>query len=465
MTTAAAPLAATAAISSFIAGGSTARFDPEVMELAESHVLDTLASIVACRDLDAAVVGRRYAMATSGSAGAATILGTSDRASVVDAVFASAMAGHGAEINDFIPSVYVQPGPAVVSASLILAALRGRSGAEFLSSVVVGYELAARIPRALGTRNLQRAGLASHGMAPVFGSAAATAALLGMDRSAVEHVLAACAQQASGSWQWLLDVEHIEKAFVFAGMGARNGVHAVLLVEAGYRGVRRSLDRPGSWAQSSAFTGGDEDPSALTVDLDRPTALHDTAFKRYPVGGPAQPAIQAMLELVGELAADDVEKVSITMPGQVDAFRAAEMPALNLPYLMSLILVDGRLDFTAAQSLERMHGDERVLARMRSVSVERDPRQETGTGRKRAESARVSVQLIGGRRVERFVPYVRGFPSHPMSATEVDMKAFDLLSPELGAPRAQELIERCRALGATADVSPIIALLAHRAGF
>ena len=46
-------------------------------------------------------------------------------------------------------------------------------------------------------------------------------ALLGLSATEVVSVWAYSAQQASGSWQWLLDVEHIEKAFVFAGLGAR----------------------------------------------------------------------------------------------------------------------------------------------------------------------------------------------------------------------------------------------------
>ena len=42
-----------------------------------------------------------------------TILATRERASLADAVFASAVTGHAAEINDFSPSSYTQPGPAV----------------------------------------------------------------------------------------------------------------------------------------------------------------------------------------------------------------------------------------------------------------------------------------------------------------------------------------------------------------
>jgi 2-methylcitrate dehydratase PrpD len=452
---------ATTAVSEFVAGASTATFSADSRELARRHILDTVASIVACRDLAPAVVARRYAMTNSGSAAGAPILGTRDRASLLDAAFASAMAAHGAEINDFMPSVYVQPGPAVVSTALCLAESRRCSGDAVVRAVIAGYELAARIPRAVGSANLRRAGLASHGVAPVFAAAAAAASLAGLPAERVADVLACCSQQATGSWQWLLDVEHIEKSLVFAGLGARNGLQAVLLVEAGFRGVRDCLDQPNGWCRSPAFTGGDEDVSALVEAFDTPTALIDAAFKRYPVGGPTQPAVAALLDVVGEVDAEDVATVRIAMPGRADAFRDAAMPALNLRYLAALILIDGHLDFEAAQSLARMHGDERIAARMPDVDVVHDPAQETGSGRDRAESARVTLTMRDGRTIERFVPHVVGFPSHPMTAADVENKARELLAPHLGDATSDRIIETCRVLDELDEVADLVALLAR----
>lgn len=447
----------TAAVSEFVAGARGADFGDELRGLASCHVLDTLASIVACRDLETAVVARRYALANSGG-GASTILGTMDTSSVLDATFASAMAGHGAEINDFMPSVFVQPGPSIASAALVLAEQRRSSGRAVVDAVIAGYELAARVPRAVGVGNLRRAGFATHGVAPTFGTAAAAASIAALSTDQVSDVLSCAAQQASGSWQWLLDVEHIEKSLVFAGMGARNGLHAVLLVEAGFRGVRNCLDVEGGWR--AGLSGGDADPSAL-LDYGDLVALHDTAYKRYPVGGPTQPAIQAVLDLLADVDRSSVTSVFIAMPGRATAFRDAEMPALNLRYLTSLILEDGGLDFVDAQSLERMHGDERIKARMQTVEVVHDPDQETGTGRDRAESARVTITRSDGTSIERFVPFVRGFPSHPMSREAVEDKAREVAGPHLGRERTERLIDRCRSLDRMERAEELIGLIAR----
>ena len=44
--------------------------------------------------------------------------------------YGSAMIVHGSEINDFIPSAFVQPGPAVVGVAFALAENRGGSGSD-----------------------------------------------------------------------------------------------------------------------------------------------------------------------------------------------------------------------------------------------------------------------------------------------------------------------------------------------
>jgi 2-methylcitrate dehydratase PrpD len=273
-------------------------------------------------------------------------------------------------------------------------------------------------------------------------------------------VLSCAAQQASGSWQWLRDVEHIEKAFVFAGMGARNGLQSALLVAAGFRGVRDPFDDPAGWFSSGPFRDGDRDLDALVRDLDAPTALRDAAVKRYPVGGPAQPAVDALLHLVTDVDRDGIERVVIAMPGRADAFRSAAMPALNLRYLTAVILVDGRLDVAAASSLERLHDDEAVIARMGAVEVVHDPAQETGTGRDRAESARVTVTLRSGEVRERFVGFVAGYPTHPMRRDEIETKARELLVPTLGERRANEVVTACARLTELDHAADLVSMVA-----
>lgn len=456
-----AALPVTQALSAFIAASPTATISEETRDLGRRHILDTLASVVACRDLEPSRLARSYALAQSGDVRkGASILGVKQRASLVDAVFASAMTAHGAEINDFIPSAFVQPGPAIVSAAIALAEQRKKSGDAVLRAVITGYELAGRIPKALGNENLRRAGLANHGIGPVFGTAAAAASIIGIPEDRISDVLTYCAQQASGSWQWMLDVEHIEKSFVFAGMGARNGLQAALLVEAGFRGVRDSLDNPAGWMRAAIFSGRDANRRYLIEDLGVRSELPETAYKRYPVGGPTQPAVEGMLKLLPHIDRSAVDSVKISMPGRWQAFRDAAMPALNLRYLSAIILLDGRLDFVSAQSLERMHGDAAVAEIMNKVDVVHDPAQEHAPGEARTESARVVVTEAGGKRHEIYVPFVVGFPSHPMSKADVEAKALELMTPVLGAARARSVVRQVWDIDNLSDGGALARLIA-----
>lgn len=452
----------TPTISSYIANIRTAQVNPEFLELGKRHILDTLAAAVSCKDLEPAMLGRKYALAKSRDAkNSATMLATKERVGLVDAAYGSAMIVHGSEINDFIPSAFVQPGPAVVSVAFALAENRGGSGNDLLRACIAGYELCGRLPKALGVQTLYDSGLANHGIGPCFGAAATAASMLGLSPEKVAVVMSYAAQQASGSWQWLLDNDHVEKTFVFAGVGARNGIEAALMVEAGYTGVTDCFDNAGGYMNHKAYSAGaDHDPFYLIEDLDTRSELHHTAYKRYPVGGPTQPAVQALLELLPKTSPETVESIVMEMPGRWEAFRNAEMPALNLRYLASIILIDGRLDLVQAQSRERFSSDTRVHALMKKMDVIHAPDLETPPDQPREEPARVKLVDSRTGRHELHVPFVRGFPSHPMTREDVTDKAMELMWPVLGRSRAAEVIDavmNIEKLNIAADVLPMIA--------
>jgi 2-methylcitrate dehydratase PrpD len=83
---------------------------------------------------------------------------------------------------------------------------------------------------------------------------------------------------------------------------------------------------------------------------------------------------------------------------------------------------------------------------MERVTIAHDPSQEAAPGEPRKESARVFVTEAGGQTHTTFVPYVVGFPSHPMSRAEVEAKALELMAPRLGAARAGEVVRVVGAL-------------------
>jgi 2-methylcitrate dehydratase PrpD len=452
----------TEALSEYVASSQSASVPEEIRELARRHILDSLAALVACRDLEPARLARKVATAWSAGARTAPMLGTTDRAALLDAIFASAMTLHAAEINDFCPSAFTQPSASILPATVCVGDVRNVSGEALLRAVVVGYEITCRLPKALGLANLRGAVLANHAIGPLFGSAAAVASLIRLPRDRMAHVFSYCVEQASGSWQWLRDVEHVEKAFVFGGMPARRGAECALIVEAGFTGIGDPFSGDPGWLSSSSFTGAksDFDPGYMTEKLGERFELPLVGYKRHPVGGPTQSVIELMLKLIEDLPRERVRQVRIEMPGRAAAFASSEMPALNLPYLCSIILADGKLDFVAAQSRERFLTDAKIRAFMPNVTVAHDPEQEAEP---RVESARVIVTLEDGSEHERFLDHVKGFPAHPFDRGDVADKALELIGPHLGAARARELCDTIWQLESVASVRTIVEMIGRPA--
>lgn len=442
----------TGRLARYIASVTATELPTEVAELATLHLLDTIASIIACRDLRAGEVARAYAV--TGGSGTVPVLGTPDTASLLDATFASAIVAHGAEINDFCPSAFVQPGPGVVSTALCVGLDRDRTGTEVLRAIAAGYEIACRMPKAIGVDTLRAKGVACHSIGSLFGVAAAAGALLDFDEGQVVDLIAYCAQQASGSWQWLLDVDHLEKSFVFGGMAVHNALHAALLVEAGFTGVPDALDVDGGWLAGGLLARRDRTGMNSLVDgLGRDFQLDLVGFKRFPVGGPVQPIVQGMLEVVSGESERDISHIEVKMPGAAATFAGARMPALNARYLIAIIAIDGRLDFVAAQSHERFDHDEEVQALMERVHIVHDPTQETTP---RSESATITIEFASGRTRSLHVDHVRGYPSHPMDANEVVAKARGLINRHFSATQTDEIVGTVLGIDELDGVRPIV---------
>ena len=345
----------------------------------------------------------------------------------------------------------------MVTSVLCLGETRGVSGEELLRSAIVGYEISCRMPMAIGLRNLQKTGLASHSVGPIWGCAAAVASMIHLPASKMNHVFSYCTQQTSGHWQWLRDVDHIEKAYTFSGMPARRGTEAALFVEAGFTGVGDPFKGEPGFLTRQSFSKADFRPERLTKDLGRKFMLPLVGFKKYPSGGPTQPSVEAMLRMLPRIDRSRVRNVHIEMPGDFKVHVNAAMPALNLPYLMAILLLDGKLDFVAVQSRERMLNDAKVAEIMKKVTVSHDPAQEREP---RVESARVTITFNDDSQDKEFVDHVKGFPEHPMDHNDVEEKALGLIAPRLGALHARELISAVWSLEKMKNVKKIVELMA-----
>ena len=146
---------------------------------------------------------------------------------------------HADETDDSHAPSRSHPGCAMVPAALAIRREFGIDGTGLLRAVTLGYDIGTRVAMAMGGADFsyEVAIASTHSIAGIFGAAAAAACAAGLDARQMRWLLDYTAQQSSGIVAWQRDTDHIEKAFVFAGMPARNGVTAALLVESGWNGV------------------------------------------------------------------------------------------------------------------------------------------------------------------------------------------------------------------------------------
>ena len=87
----------------------------------------------------------------------------------------------------------------------------------------LGYDVGARVLTALrpGVFETHKS---THSIGGIFGSGAAAGCAASLNAQQMRWLLDYTAQQSSGILAWRRDTDHIEKAFVFGGMPARNGV-------------------------------------------------------------------------------------------------------------------------------------------------------------------------------------------------------------------------------------------------
>jgi 2-methylcitrate dehydratase PrpD len=325
------------------------------------------------------------------------------------------------------------------------------SGELLIRAVVLGYDIAARINYALGPDALAAASRCTHSVGGTFGAGAAAGALLGLDQRQARYVLSFCAQQASGVGCHVRDPEHIEKAFDFGGMPARNGVTAATMVASGMTGVDDVFSGERNFFEAYA---PEPNPTQLSGQLGERFEILATNIKKWPVGSPAQAALDALTALMEneKLGAADIDSMEVQLPGRsARVVDNAAMPNLNVQHLMAMLLTDGALNFDSIHDAGRMH-DPEILALKRRIAVSSS--EELANARPRRQAI-VAVKTRDGRALSQRTFAVRGTADNPMTTDEVEAKALDLIEDVLGARRANAIVRAIASLETLADVTAL----------
>src|SRR4030095_15387522 len=325
----------------YMTAARTARLPAEVIKKSKSHLLDSFAAIVSGSTLKPGKLGLQHVRAEGGKE-ECSVLGTNCKTTPILAAFANGMSGHADETDD--SNSQLHPGCAIVPAALAIAESQERRGDALLRAVILGYDIGFRFHQAFEPR--------STSFGATFGCAAAAGTLAELNDVQLRYLISYAAQQASGSRAWVGDDDHIEKAFDYAGMPARHGVSATLLIQDGFTGNRDVLEGD----QGIIKTYAPCDSKKILHELGQRFTITSCLVKKYPVGSPLMEAVDATLALLAKhsINADGIEKVVIRIPdGGARTVNNRHMPDVNVQYMVASILIAGQLTFDLAHDYDR----------------------------------------------------------------------------------------------------------------
>ena len=442
-------------LSTYMSEARTRALPEEVVEQVKYHLLDTLASMVSGSDLPPGHAAIQFARSYGGEK-IATVVGSNVLCGAIEAALANGVLAQADETDDSHAPSLSHPGCAVVPAALAAGERFAIGGAQLLRAVALGYDVGPRISMTLGGQNfMNETHRDTHSLAEGFAAAAAAGCAANLNAQQMRWLLDYAAQQSSGIAFWQRDTAHFEKAFVFGGMTARDGVTAALLVQSGWSGV------------SDAFSGADNfllaslpkaDPAGLVDKLGERYEVTRTNIKKWTVGSPIQAPLDALESLRKKhpFEAGQVKQVTVRIAtDEAAVVDNRDIPDICLQYMLAVMLLDKTASFGAAHDNARMR-DPAVLRERAKIQLVPDADLEKLLPKR---VAIVELTLADGTSLTERVDAVRGTAQNPMGRDEVVAKARDLMSPVLGAPTSADLIDRVFALESVKDIRELRPLL------
>ena len=228
-----------------------------------------------------------------------------------------------------------------------------------------------------------------------------------------------------------------------------------MLVHSGWAGADDILSGPDNFLQCYAPQA---DPNTLIDKLGERYDVERVNIKKWSVGGPIQPALDAFENLLKQhpLDPDQVQQIIVRIATNGAAIvNNREMPDICLQHLIAVMLIDKTVSFRAAHDNARMH-DPALLSHRSKVQLIPNEEFERLNPRRVAV---VEVTLNDGTHLSKRVDAVRGTTENPMTREDVAAKARDLMSPILGEQSCTNLITKVLGLENVKDIRELRPLL------
>jgi 2-methylcitrate dehydratase PrpD len=365
----------------------------------------------------------------------ATILGRNDRIDILNAAFLNGISSHVFDFDDTHLRTIIHPSGPVASALLPLAEYHPCSGAELLHAFILGVEVECRIGNAVYPTHYD-IGWHITGTAGVFGAAAASGKILGLNEQQMVWALGIAGTQSSGFREMF---GTMCKSF-HPGRAAENGLASAFLAQQDFTSSDKVLEAPRGFAHVMSTA---RNFLEITEGLGTTFEILSNTYKPFACGIVIHPVIDGCIQLRNEnsLTGDEIESVELRVAPLVVELTGKRNPQVGLEGKFS-VYHSAAIAFLFGEAGERQYsdtcvGDPRVFAlRNRVVDAIVDPAI-------RADEAYVNVTLRNGRVLEKHVEHAVGSLERPMSDRELEAKFHGLAAEILTKDESDRLLKLC----------------------
>lgn len=430
----------------FLAALKPRALGPKVVDRTRYLLLDYLG--VAIRGSQAESSAPVYKMIERvGATGSAPVIGTRIRTLAGYAALANGTAAHAIELDDTHNEGSIHLGVVMFASGLALAE-EVRSAGDFAAAVVAGYEAAARIAMAVQPKDHYGLGFHPTATCGVFGAAVTASKILGLGEEQMLSAVGIAGSMAAGSLEFLAEGAWTKR--LHPGLAAQNGIQAAMLAAEGFRGPTKILE--GRDGFLNAYSRKPR-PERITQGLGKSFEILRTSVKPHACCRYMQGPIDGILEIVREnnVRPADVRSIEVAV---LEAGWPLVVEPRALKYKpQSVVEAQFSMPFGAAVAV--VHGAAGIHEfreeTIRSVAVRRMMGKVVVTKDERIEKrfpkewpARVTMDLEGGRRVEKVVAHPKGDPQNPLSWEELIAKFRSLAEPVIGRAGCDGVISQVR---------------------
>jgi 2-methylcitrate dehydratase PrpD len=422
------------AVENFLSFGLDTRFEdlpPEVIERTRLALLDTLGAAVA------GIRGEGVAALSAlvcdwGGKPQATALSGGMMLPLPHAALLNGVAARAWDLDDVHEQNTCHINVNIVPAVLALAEARAPvNGREFITALAVGAETVCRLSSAPRISFSESGSCLSY-QCGFYGSALASARLLGLDKDRARHALGIAHARVAGNQQGYLAGAMTVR--LMQGVAVEGGLVSALMAQCGLTGSSEILE--GRFGYYPVYHRGKYDRAALLDGLGgtRWLALEPSIKPPYPCCKFTHGPIEATVAAVGGLGVkpEDIEHITVKVTNRevhdlvcLSRERKWNPQSLtdaqfSLPFTVAYAAVHGGVDLETFQPAGLADKAVRALLPRIEAELEVDAQGE-GRGTFPMPGI-VTVTDRNGRTLQKRVEYVKGHPKNPMTYAEVAQK-------------------------------------------